>query len=715
MTLGLYEDHFTKPANEYLREHDTLKYYVDDVATFLSINTKRPLEECRNFVTSNLKKDGAFPFKDPKVIFLDREENGDRVKKETTLHRYMNSSLKAREIIAPTFTTYTNPEVSRSLLSIYIEKNISKRAVAKKAYFQAKAKKDTLVENVKKIEQTGRKLANNGLSGAAVSASTPLFNKSAHSTLTSTCRATSAYGNANNEKFVCGNRHYFSHHIVINNITAIINNTDYTLLEQVVKKYDLHCPTPDELMDVITYSTHLYWGDESKLKLIRDYVSNLTPLQSAAFAYTGDAYHLRKYNEKMMRTFIDALSLRVTGTHPDPMMPIKSAPDSYIDLAHQLCYYETQGIGKDYSRIADTEKIHILALTVENIAKTIDDYTDLIRALWMPEIIPASVAHFPSSIRRSAMTGDTDSTIFTVQDWVIWYTGGIAFTEEFRRAYVSIVFLASATITHILAKMSANIGVEQKQLFSIKMKSEFSFDVFVPTQLGKHYFAAISCQEGNVKDELEYEIKGVGLRSSNAPVEVIKAAAKMMEDIIGDTMKRGEIKLFDYLKQVADIEREIERSIRNGELTYLRRSSIKDSTSYAGDPNSSPYQNHFFWNEVFGPSYGMMPDPPYGTRKVPVNVDKPIKLKAWLSTIEDHAFRDRMIRYLEKNEKDTIGVLHLPADILAARGIPKELLSIIDYQKLKLDICRIFYIILETLGYYALGDKAKRLISENGF
>ena len=133
MTLALYDDHFTKPAEEYVREHDTLKYYVDDVATFLSINTKRPLEECRNFVTSNLKKDGAFPFKDPKVIFLDREENGDRVKKETTLHRYMNSSLKAREIIAPTFTTYTNPEVSRSLLSIYIEKNISKRAVAKKA------------------------------------------------------------------------------------------------------------------------------------------------------------------------------------------------------------------------------------------------------------------------------------------------------------------------------------------------------------------------------------------------------------------------------------------------------------------------------------------------------------------------------------------------------------------------------------------------------
>ena len=82
-----------------------------------------------------------------------------------------------------------------------------------------------------------------------------------------------------------------------------------------------------------------------------------------------------------------------------------------------------------------------------------------------------------------------------------------------------------------------------------------------------------------------YEIKGVGLRSANAPVEIIAMAKKMMQDIIADTMDRGEVIIFDYLKRVADIEREIVRSVQAGELTYLRRGSIKDAGSYAKDPS----------------------------------------------------------------------------------------------------------------------------------
>ena len=715
MSLALYDDHFINAAATYVREPDVLTYYVEDTANFLTISTGKPLAECRAFVKANLKSDGLFPFKDPKVEYLDRVENGDRVRKETTLHRYLQSSVKADEIIAPTFTTYVSAEKDRSLLSIYIETNVGKRAVAKKAYFAAKAKKETLLENVKKIEQTGRKLANNAMSGAHVSASTPLYNKSAHSTLTSTCRVTSAYGNANNEKFITGNRHYFNYHIVLNNITSVITNIDYVALEKVMTKYVLHYPTQHEVMEGIMYSASLYWWDEEKIKIVRTYVERLNPLQRAAFLYSGDAFHLRKHNEVMVRTFLEALSRRVTGIHETPMVPIKSAPDSYIDLAHQLCYHETKGIGKDYDKIKDKPAIHTLALTVENIANTIHAYADLIKVLWTPEIAPASVGSFPSSVRRSAITGDTDSTIFTVQDWVIWYTGSIKFTDTFRGIYAAVVFLAANTITHLLAKMSANLGIEKKNIFTIKMKSEYSFDVFVPTQLGKHYFACMSCQEGNVKEELEYEIKGVGLRSANAPVEIIAMAKKMMQDIIADTMDRGEVIIFDYLKRVADIEREIVRSVQAGELTYLRRGSIKDAGSYAKDPRESPYQNHFFWNEVFGPDYGMMPEPSYGTRKVPVNVDTPTKLKQYLASLPEGDFKVRMTDYLVKNEKTTIGVFNFPADILGSKGIPKEVFTIIDYTKLQLDICRIFYIILETLGYYAIGDKNKRLISNNGF
>ena len=111
------------------------------------------------------------------------------------------------------------------------------------------------------------------------------------------------------------------------------------------------------------------------------------------------------------------------------------------------------------------------------------------------------MVYFPDSIRRSAITSDTDSTIFTVQDWVIWHKGKVEFSEGATALATSVViYLHRKTITHVLARMSANFGIETERIHQIAMKNEFKFDVFVPTQVAKHYYALISCQEGNVFD-----------------------------------------------------------------------------------------------------------------------------------------------------------------------------------------------------------------------
>ena len=715
MKKELYADHFTHPAEAYTRNLDMLGHYVDDTSLYLSINTGKPVEECRQFVSDNLKSGGLFEFKDPYIKYLDREANGDRVKKITTLRAYLNESIRDREIIAPTFTTYLNPEVEKSVLSSYVEENIAKRSVAKKEMFVADAAKDRLLYAVKKIEQTGRKLANNAISGAHVTPSTPLFNKTAHSTLTSTCRTTSAYGNANNEKFLSGNRHYYRKDVIINNITAIINSTDYVKLEALISKYSIHIPTISETYACVTYSANLYLWDPTILSEIYRYISKLNDLQRVAFVYTGDAYQLHKLNDAFMRELVTKLSNKIEATHADPIGILKKAPESYSNLAHQICFRETMGIGKDYSKIKDTPAIHTLASTVENIANTIYEYRDLIDTLWMPKTLPASVARFPESIRRSALTSDTDSTIFTVQDWITWYSGKISFDDRSRAVYATMVFLASSTITHVLATMSANIGVIKPHMFKIAMKSEFSFDVFVPTQLGKHYYACISCQEGNVYDKLKYEIKGAQLRSANAPRAIVEAASKMMKDIIADVMERGEVSLYKYLNITADYERAIETSIRSGDLTYLRNGSIKDINSYAGEPEASPYAHYYLWSAVFSSKYGEMAPPPYETKKINVTTDTPTKFKAWLDAMEDQELANCMRAYCTKNNKPYIGTYNLPKEMINGRGIPKEIIDIIDFDKIKIDICRMFYIILETLGYYGLGDKMKRLASTEGF
>lgn len=712
---NIFGNFFARPEGSYSREVAVHEYYVQDQALYLSTMTGRPIAETKQFVLDQLKPGAPTAFKSPAVTYLTREENGDRAEKRDTLWNYLRNALKDEQIIAPTFTTYVSTKKNKSLLAGYVEDNIAGRNKAKKEMFVAKTAGDLVTAAIKEVEQKGKKLANNSMSGAHVSASTPLYNKTAHSTLTSTCRTTAGLGSANNEKFLTGNRHYHNYQVVLANIVAIVQNADYAKIQAVVDKYALHLPTAHEALMCVTYSSQLYWWDKGHSNTIKELLDKLTPIQLAAFVYSGDMYHLRKYNEQFMFGFLTRLSTRVTGEHSSAMAVIKAAPESYINLAHQLCRDETKGFGKKYQEMSEQSR-QSLALTLENIGQTCFDHRDLIEAFWMPEIMPASVAYFPSSIRRSVLTSDTDSTIFTVQEWIEWYNGGtFAFTPATRGVYVAVVFLASMTITHVLAKLSANLGIVPEYQGKIQMKSEFTFDVFVPTQLGKHYFAAISCQEGNVYDELEYEIKGAQLRSANVPVLIVEDAKKMLMDIIHSTLDNKPLSLQHYLTWVANTERMIEKSITDGELRFLRGGSIKDVGSYAGKPDESPYQNHFLWNEVFGPKYGMMPDPPYDTYKISVTTDGPSKFKAWLESMQDKELAARMSAYMLKREKKDLSTLHLPREILKFSGIPPEVVDIIDIPRIQMDICKIYSIVLETLGYYYMGDKVKRLLSKSGY
>jgi hypothetical protein len=718
MSEELYSNLFVHDG-AYPREVKIHEYYVDDSVAYLTKMTGASEQQARAWLTSQLRKGGKFEFKPPQVEYLERQENGDRASMRIDLFSFINRSLSQNEIIAPTFTTYINPDIQKSLLSIYIEENIARRGAAKKEMFVARGAGDLIQAAVKEVEQKGKKLANNAISGGHVSASTPLFNKTAHSTLTSTCRVTSGYGNANNEKFLSGNRHYHNYHVVLNNIMAIVNNFDHEKVKQVIDKYDIHLPTVEEVSECIAYSAKFYWWDRKHAQKVLDLVEKLTPIERAVFVYSGDAFHLRKHNHKLVYDFLTRLSSKITGEHPDPMSVIKKAPDLYVNLAHQICRREMAGQAKKYKELSESEEgrvtLQTLALTIQNIAETIYEHRDLIEAFWMPEILPASVAYFPESIRRVAITSDTDSTIFTVQDWINWYHGSYEYNDRTHAVYVSVVMLASATITHILAKMSANLGIIPDHQRKIKMKSEFTFDVFVPTQLGKHYFACISCQEGDVHAELEYEIKGAQLRSANAPPWITEQAKDMMKEIIHTVMDNKKISLKHYMTKVADIERMIEKAIREGSLGFFRSGSIKDSGSYAGEVDESPYQHHFLWNEVFGPKYGEMPNPPYDTYKLSVAIDKPAKLKAWLEKMEDRELAQRMVNYLARLEKKEIGTFHFPKEVLQSRGIPKEVLEVIDIENMQMDICRVFYILLETLGYYSMGDKMKRLLSRSGY
>jgi hypothetical protein len=700
---------FVLPSSSYKRDINVLGYYIQDCATYLHQMTGAPIEECTTFVKTEMRPGGQFQFVDPKIVYLEREDNGDRVRKEGTLRAYLDESIRNQELIAPTLTTYLPPTVKKSLLVDYIDANVKARGVAKKAKFKAEMEGDIVLMQIKDNEQTNKKLANNSISGAHVSPSTPLYNKTAHSTLTSNCRSTSGFGNANNEKFLSGNRHYWSPEITMNNIISIINHTDYEAQAHAMQKFGIRHPSVEETMECITYSTNLYWRDKMQLLRVYRLVKTLTPAQRSAFVYTGDMYHLMKFNELVVREYVTKLSMMVEVVHPDPDSIIKKVQEEHVHLACQICERYTKGL-QLHEIVGDARGI--LASTAKNIGDVGEEYRDLIRAFWVTTNVPASLAFFPDSIRRSALTSDTDSTIFTVQDWVLWHQGWLGFDEKCNAVAASMVFLAAQTIIHVLARMSANFGIEEKRIHQVAMKNEFKFDVFVPTQVAKHYFALIGCQEGNLFKEYKKEIKGVHLKASNAPRFVMKEAEKMMLFIMNSVLAGKKIKINEILKTIGDIERQIFQAIGEGGYQFFRMGQIKTPESYAKSAEESPYQQYVMWNEVFGPKYGIAPPVPYTCVKIATDLDTPTKTKEWLDGLEDRQLAERMENYMKRMNKRYIGTVQLPEQNLQTHGIPKEILQVAGVRKIVADATRVFYIILETLGIYMANDKLSRLVSD---
>lgn len=707
---------FVLNKEDYKRDIDFRKHYVNDVSLFLSKMTGDPVEKTRQFVLSNLAPGGLFEFKDPSIVYFDRGENGDRVEKQGTLLNYIRESVQNEEIIAPTFTTYLPVKQKQSILVEFVDENVAIRSRAKKAMFAAKMAGDTNMENFKNSEQSNAKISNNSISGAHVSTSTPLYNKTGHSTLTSNCRCTSGYGNANNEKMLSGNRHYHHPSIVLNNIVSIVNLTDMNKLKNVMDEYNMHYPTVEEAMDAVLFSTRLYWRSSKNESLIKELLSKLEPIERAAFVYVGDLYHIAKFNDALVRNFIDRLSKPCYDVNcENPSKVLKDNREEFIPLASQLIPDVMKGI--DHKKLKpevqqDKEKLSMLASTVVSIRDTVEDYRTFIECFFVTQNVPASLAFFPTSIRRAALTSDTDSTIFTVQDWVKWKTGRMVVDAETNRVAATMIFLAAEAITHILARMSAHIGIETKRIHQVAMKNEFKFDVFVPTQVGKHYYAYIGCQEGNLFIDYEMEIKGVHLKSSNVPASVMKKAELMMKNIMDAAAAGQTISVKEKLEEVAQIENDILKDAIAGGSDYYRSLQVKSANSYTGELMQTNYQHHVFWQEVFAANYGEVPEPPYMMYKVPVSLPNPKAINAWLDTIENADLQSRARDYIKRNQKTAINTMYLPQQRIQATGIPKEIINILDMRRTILDCTTVFYIILETLGYYCLDKKISAIASD---
>lgn len=703
---------FLRPIEYYNRELDPINDYLRQSSFFMSKMTGRQQEECRAELVTKLRNKTFPRVKNPRVNYYYRDEHRDRHQGETTLSDYLKSTIEDDEIIVPTFTTYVKPEVRKSLLVEFIDTNVEKRAAYRKEASIARTEGNMLRYAMRHNDQNNMKIYNNSMSGTFSAGGTALTNPTGHNTLTTIVRTMSSISNASNEKIISGNRHYYNTEVALNNINYIASSVDKEELSRVLTKYGIVIPTVEQTKECVRWSTQLYMNDDRLLTPIWNLIDKLDGLERAAVVYGGDLYHLRKYNERFVRDFIDQLSAKRSDVHFDNGLElIKSFDPMTRNYAHQVCMSEMKGKGSSYELLSQTE-LNTLNFVCTNIESFVVKHKDLIDILFLTRNIPASTAGIRNMVRRSVVLSDTDSTMFSIDEWVNWYYGDILFSDESYAKAGAVMYLATQCMAHNLAIMSANMGVETQKMFLCQMKPEYVFGPHFQTPVAKHYFCPKLVEGGDVFPEMQMEIKGVHLINSAISREIIKGAHKRMEWLSNEIMSNRKISITDSLTRLADLERRIINGIFAGEVEYFKTGQIKSADSYKLPPHQSPYAHYVHWRDVWAPKYGYPDEPPYGTVAIPMTIDKISLLAPWIEALEDKELQARVKQWVTTYKRKGITTVLFPYDIIASGGIPMELRSVVNVKKIVLDGTRAERMILATMGYHI---KSNWLVSELGY
>lgn len=704
---------FRKERNQYQRDTKVLNAYVDQASFFLSKTKGISLEEARDFVIKNMKPGGAFEFKDPVVKYMHRENFEDRVLKETTMSKYLAEVIENNESMSPTFTSYCSPDVKQSLLSLYTKDNIVLRSIIKGEMHDAKNAGDDVLYIFKNLGQNNAKTTNNSLSGASLTPSTALFNPTSHSSLTTNCRNTTAYGNANNEKFIEGNRHYMDVETILNNLVSISRITDLSKVEDAMRQYGLAYPSTDDVLDCIERSKQLYFQSNKHMGPVYEFIGKMSPLERAAFVYVGDMYHLWKHNEKFVVQFLNDL-IHIPAeplSVEEADFVLKAVSEDIVNLSRQICRSFSMGKKPKDIKKENPDNYGILGHVAKNINAVLVDFQPLINAFWLTENMPASTGNFPTSLRRSVLGGDTDSTLFTVQEWVGRVYGRIGFTDDMESTSDVVVFLAAQTSSHLHAKMSANYGVHPERLFDVQMKNEYKFRIFVPTLMAKHYWAMKSAQEGNVYREPELELKGANMISSATPGDIVKNVKKFLLDQMKDIVDGKDVYLNDLIDTVSTKENEIYDDVKSGKTEYFKMAHLKPVKAYKlASEDRTPYWNHLFWNRTFGKLYGMVDEPPYTSLKVSLEINNVSEFATWLDQIENKHLVEDIKNELARIGRKFITTIYVPQSIVQLSGIPNEILVGSNARKIVRESCGAYYHMLEAMGVSMANNKNTRMI-----
>lgn len=651
--------------------------------------------------------------------------------------------LHREDLMTPSGSVYKQQSKKLGTIIEMIQKFLAKRSKEKKLMLKAKAAGNKTEQLLHYYAQTLVKIFVNALPGNFGSAYSIFFDKGNYNAITSAGRALIGFAYSEIEAVLGGNFMWLSIDGLKNHIvTQLYAGIDESKVELVMNKFHLKRVTKEDLYSFykkeLSIYNHYTWYEDKKVNgktiehaayighkegdyaKVMEMVNLLNDTQVQYFYYFENLRHIIMENDAEFRTrfqnmFNYDIIKQDDSVNPDELFKIDGALVNMVNVAFSK--YLQSGDSKvqvyDFpSKRPELAKRFInIARHVENYLKDMDDLFDV---FIYTKICRPNVQDQPLLYRNSTVVSDTDSTIFTVKDWVEWYTGSVYSIDEtaYHIAMLMIYWITKA-VGHALVKYSEAGGARGEFTETMLMKNEFLYPVMIQADVKKHYAGIITVQEGVVLPKGDIDIKGGQFRGSSIPKVATEFAEKFIsEDILTSdegVYKNGRVDGHRLVEKVREFELQIYNDLKEGKTEWYKSLAIKTKDKYA-KPMSSPYYYYLAWQAIFAPKYGDMMIP-LKTPAVPIN---PPTETYWDWLIKkDEALARRWMDFLNGS---TDGIKHrwpsyMP--VITFKGkVPEELIPLIMTKDIIHHAVKPCHLILRQLPINCGCDGDKNLFSE---
>lgn len=705
---------FISEFDEYKPHNGYLDSYFEQIRTVIKKQDPTATdEEIDAFIESEVKA----KMRDPQVRLLSRDfETQDRSVSIVPLSALMAQSKEEDLIMTPSLAFNYPHHVRRSNTGQYITVGLAKRNEQRRLAFEHQFKGNHNEYEHYWSEQNTTKVKNNSLSGTRRSEYTILNLASGHSQLTSGCRMGTSTANLHNEKFISGNRYYYNLDMVEANLAYVMASTDRDMVGKAMTEFNLYVPSEDDILDCIGRSADRYFTyDARSRERLRRIVSTMDDIDKVSFMYSGDLYHLYQYNKEFVSEFLLSLAHLPEEPIMDPELQDAVMDTEFDIISHASLRCSDIMAGRQVSTVKkeDPNGYGILVATVANVRRVLDKHATMAKAFWVSKIAPSSVGQAAHKRRTVVPISDTDSTIFTVENWVKDLTGTLEISPYTNGVGSTVSLMTALIVRHWMRQLMTNINVPVDYRFALNMTGEYYMPVVALPTVAKHYGYLNAAEDGNVYTKAKLVLKGVNLRNSTWAPPVRKHHAEYVEGFLNDVNNNLPITIASVLDPVYEMEMRIKEDIRKGGVDYLGYVRINDASNYA-KPMSSNYMHYDLWENVFAPKYGSAGELPITGLKVPMSLRRPTDLRNYMLFLKEN-FPDTHIRmedWLLKSGRRDFTNFTLPYSYMSTNGIPPEIEPFVDVRGIIRGQMSGYYLFLTSFNLHYGDGNDIRLVSD---